>query len=275
MRLNELFALQKPVYMAHMYYGDPSEVFSLKAMKLLCEHGVDIIEFGIPFSDPNADGPVFQKACQRALQNGMTPIKAIHGIAQLRKTGMKQPLVVTSYYNPIFQMGVDTFVEKIMHAGANALIVPNVPYEESDELLQAGEKHGINIIFLIAPTTSEQRLKEIIKRAKGFLYIITETGVTGVRESISDSTVDLIRRVRKQTNLPLLGGFGISNKHQAKAVIAAGANGVITGSVIGKIYEKYLGNPEKSFPEMIKKIQEIRKGCNEAGKIQQLEVKEL
>jgi len=273
MKLEELFSKRKSVYMVHMYYGDPSEEFSLKAMTLLSQHGVDIIEFGIPFSDPNADGLVFQQACQRALQNGMTPQKAILGIAKLRKLQLTQPIVVTSYYNPIFQMGVDTFVKKIKDAGADALIVPNVPFEESDELLQAGEKHQIKIIFLIAPTTSEQRLIEIIKRAEGFLYIITVTGVTGVRESVYNSTNDLIQRVKKHTNLPILGGFGISNRQQAKAVIAAGANGVITGSIIGKIYEKYLYNPEKSFPELINKVEEIKLGCNQGEKLQRMEEK--
>ena len=272
MRLDTLFTQQKAVYMAHMYYGDPTEDFSLTAMKLLCDHGVDIIEFGIPFSDPNADGPVFQRACYRALTNGMTPIKAIEGIVKLRKLLIDQPIVVTSYYNPILQMGVECFIKRIKQAGADALIVPNVPYEESDLLLESGAKYDIKIIFLVAPTTPEKRLKEIIKRAQGFLYIVTVTGVTGIRESLSDATLELVQRVRKHTSLPLLGGFGISTREQARAVVAAGANGIITGSIIGKIYEKQIMKPEKSFPELVKTIEEIKQGCVEGIKEQKREV---
>lgn len=268
MRLQKLFSTRNGVYMAHMYYGDPSADFSLKAMKLMCDHGVDIIEFGIPFSDPNADGPVFQRACERALKAGMTPKKAIQGIEKLRKTGLKQPIVVTSYYNPILHMGVDCFVKDIRNAGADALIVPNVPFEEADMLLDAGKTHDINIIFLVAPTTPERRLREIIHRAQGFLYVVTVTGVTGVRDSLLDSTLELVRRVKNHTDIPLMGGFGISTRDHAKAVVAAGANGAITGSVIGKIYEKHIETPEKTLPEITRVVREIKEGCLEGVKKQ-------
>jgi tryptophan synthase alpha chain len=263
MRLQDLFSKINGVYMAHMYYGDPSEDFSLKAMKLICDHGVDIIEFGVPFSDPNADGPVFQRACHRALKEGMTPEKAIQGIEKLRRNGLQQPIVVTSYYNPILQMGVDRFVKDIRNVGADALIVPNVPFEEADLLLDAGKTHNINIIFLVAPTTPEQRLKKIIHRAQGFLYVVTVRGVTGVRDSLLESTLELVRRVRKHTDIPLMGGFGISTRDHARAVVEAGANGVITGSVIGKIYENNIENPEKAFPEITRVVREIKEGCLE------------
>jgi len=263
MRLHDLFSKRNGVYMAHMYYGDPSEDFSLKAMKLICDHGVDIIEFGIPFSDPNADGPVFQRACNRALKAGMTPKKAIRGIEKLRRNGIQQPIVVTSYYNPILRMGVDRFVKDIRKVGADALIVPNVPFEEADLLLEAGKTHNINIIFLVAPTTPEQRLKKIIHRAQGFLYVVTVRGVTGVRDSLLDSTLELVRRVRKHTDIPLMGGFGISTRDHARAVVEAGANGVITGSIIGKIYEDHIENPEKTLPEITRIVREIKEGCLE------------
>lgn len=253
--------------MAHMYYGDPTEQFSLQAMKLLCENGVDILEFGIPFSDPNADGPVFQRSCERALKAGMTPKLAITGIEKLRNSGIKQPIVVTSYYNPILQMGIEHFIYSIKQAGADALIVPNTPFEESDLLLKYGKKHGINIIFLIAPTTPFHRLKEILSRSQGFLYVVSVTGVTGVRDSLEKSTIHLIQNVRKYTNIPLLVGFGISSKEQAKTIVSAGATGVITGSVIGRTYEQVLSQPEKSFPNLTRIVKEIKQGCQE-GSIQ-------
>lgn len=272
MRLQSLFSSKKGIYMAHMYYGDPSESFSLQAMKTICDNGVDIIEFGIPFSDPNADGPVFQKACELAIQNGMTPKKAIDGIKKLRDMGIQQPIVVTSYFNPILKMGIESFIKSIKDAGADALIVPNVPFEESDELIESAKKYSIDIIFLIAPTTPEHRIIEIVKRAQGFLYVITDTGVTGIRDSILTSTLDLIRRIRRHTDIPLMCGFGISNKDQARTIVRAGANGVITGSVLGRIYEKHIDHPETCFSEMIQIVKDIKKGCNEGIDLQDKDV---
>lgn len=271
MKLEKLFSKKNAIYMAHVYYGDPNEDFSIKEIMTLCQNGVDIIEFGIPFSDPTADGPIFQRACERALKSGMTPQKAIDGIKKLRLAGLNQSIVVTSYYNPIVHIGIERFIERIKNAGAHALIVPNVPFEEADPLLEAGKKHSIDIIFLIAPTTTESRLKKILKRAEGFVYIVTITGVTGTRETLLDSTLKLVERVRKYTDIPLMAGFGISKKEHARAVVSAGANGVITGSILGEIYEKNLENPLKTLPEIEKTAREIKQGCIEGYK-QRLEV---
>lgn len=266
MNLDELFEKEKAVYMAHAYYGDPSEEFSLKEIKALCEAGVDIIEFGIPFSDPTADGPVFQRACERALKAGMIPEKAIAGIKKLRKHGISQPIVVTSYYNIVYHMGVKRFVKKIKQAGADALIVPNIPFEEADELLEAGEKHSIKIIFLVAPTTPEKRLKQILKRAQGFVYVVTVTGVTGVRGAVQEATLKFVKKVRRHSNVPLLVGFGVSKPEHAKAIMAAGADGVITGSAIGRIYERHLDASDKSLAEIKAFAQGIKQGCKEGSK---------
>ena len=263
MRLIELFSKAEPVYMAHIYYGDPNESFSKKAIKRLCDSGVDIIEFGIPFSDPTSDGPVFQRACERALKGGMTPSKAIDGIRSLRESGVSKPIIVTSYYNIIYHKGIDKFIESIKKAGADGLIVPNVPYEEADSLLESGEKHGIDIIFLVAPTTPDRRIKEILKRARGFVYVVSVTGVTGARKDIQDSTLDLVKRVRKYSDIPLLVGFGISKPEHARDVIAAGADGIITGSAIALIYEKNLGNPEIHLDEIGTFAKSIKEGCIE------------
>jgi tryptophan synthase alpha chain len=263
MRLDNLFSKKEPIYMAHMYYGDPNENFSKKAIKVLCDSGVDIIEFGIPFSDPTSDGPVFQRACERALKGGMTPSKAIEGIRSLRESGVSKPIIVTSYYNIVYHKGIDKFIESIKEAGADGLIVPNVPYEEADSLLESGNKHGIEIIFLVAPTTPDRRLKEILKRAMGFLYVVSVTGVTGARKDVKDSTFDLIKRVRKYSNIPLLVGFGISKPEHARDIIAAGADGIITGSAIALIYEKNLDNPEMYLNEIGTFAKNIKEGCRE------------
>jgi len=135
-------------------------------------------------------------------------------------------------------MGVDLFVKRIKQAGASALIVPNLPVEESDALLTACRKHNIHLVFLVTPTTTEERLKKIIDVSSGFIYVVNVAGVTGAREEVQDSTLKLIQRIRKHTDLPLLAGFGISKPEHAKAVISAGADGAIVGSAIAKIYEK-------------------------------------
>jgi tryptophan synthase alpha chain len=208
-KFKELQNLREGAHMPHVYYGDPNEEFSLKLLETLDKNGADILEVGIPFSDPTADGPTFQEVCQRALDNGITPGKCIEGIQKLRSMGVNNPIVVTTYYNIPYSRGVGNFLKEIKKAGAQAIIVPNVPIEEADVLLTEGKKTGIHPIFQIAPTTTEKRLKKITDIASGFLYIIGFEGVTGVREQLGDSTLKLVKRVRKHTNMPLLAGFGI------------------------------------------------------------------
>lgn len=262
-KFKELRDKEEGAYMAHIYYGDPTEEFSLKQIETLVENGADFIEFGVPFSDPTADGPTFRAACERALKNGITPVKCIRGIRRLRETGLEVPVVVTTYYNIPYVFGVERFLREISRAGAQAVIVPNVPVEEADLLLEAGGKTGVAIIFLVTPTTTDDRLKKITGVASGFIYVVNVEGVTGTRETLKESTLKLVKRVRKYTDIPLMAGFGISKKEHAKAVVSAGADGAITGSVLGKIYEKKLDNPEETLPRLAKVAREIREGCNE------------
>lgn len=262
-KFKELRNRREGAHMPHVYYGDPNEEFSIKLIETLIKNGADILEFGIPFSDPTADGPTFQAVCQRALENGITPRKCIDGIQKLRAMGINNPIIVTTYYNIPYSKGVGNFLKEIKKAGAHAIIVPNVPIEEADVLLSEGKKNGICPIFQIAPTTTEKRLKKITDIASGFLYIIGFEGVTGVREQIGDSTFKLVKRVRKHTNMPLLAGFGISTKQQASNVVAAGADGVIAGSVYAKLYEKNLENPKETLPQIAKLVRQIKQGCSE------------
>ena len=262
-KFRELKAKGEGAHMPHVYYGDPHEEFSLKLIQTIVENGADIIEFGIPFSDPTADGPTFQAVCERALEKGITPNRCIEGIKKLRASGIENPIVVTTYYNIPYVMGVGDFLNKIKEAGAQAIIVPNVPVEEADELIAEGKKTEIHPIFLVAPTTTEERLKKIADIASGFLYVVGVEGVTGVRESLGESTLKLVTRVRKHTDMPLLAGFGISNRQQASAVVSAGADGAIAGSAYAKIYEKNLKNPEEILPQIASLVYEIKQGCNE------------
>jgi tryptophan synthase alpha chain len=262
-KFKELQNKGEGAHMPHVYFGDPNEEFSLKLLETLVENGADILEFGIPFSDPTADGPTFQAVCERALEKGMTPNRCIEGIKKLRAKGIENPIVVTTYYNIPYVMGVGKFLNRIKEAGAQAIIVPNVPVEEADVLIAEGKKNNIHPIFQIAPTTTEKRLKKITDVASGFLYVIGVEGVTGVRESIGDSTLKLVKRVRKHTDMPLLAGFGISTKQQAAAVVSAGADGAIVGSAYARIYEKNLNNPEQTLPNIASLVKEIKQGCKE------------
>ena len=265
-KFQELKRKREGAHMPHVYFGDPNEEFSLNLIETLVENGADIIEFGIPFSDPTADGPTFQAVCERALENGMTPTKCIQGIRKVREMGLENPIVVTTYYNIPYVAGIGSFLKEIKEAGAQAIIVPNVPVEEADVLLAEGKKRGVHVIFQIAPTTTEDRLKNIANVASGFLYVINVEGVTGARESLADSTLKLVHRIRRHTDMPLLAGFGISNKQQASALVSAGADGAIAGSAYAKIYEKNLEKPEETLPEVARLAEQIKQGCIEGYK---------
>jgi tryptophan synthase alpha chain len=262
-KFRELKERREGAHMPHVYYGDPNEEFSLKLIKNLAENGADLLEFGIPFSDPTADGPTFQAACERALKNFVTPAKCIQGIKKLRRNGLETPLIVTTYYNIPYVAGIGAFLGEIKKAGAQAIIVPDLPVEEAGVLLDEGKKRGVHVIFQVAPTTTEDRLKKIADIASGFLYVIGVEGVTGARESLADSTLKLVSRVRRHTDVPVLAGFGISKREHAAAVVSAGADGAIAGSAYAKIYEKNLKNPEETLPEIARLAKQIKRGCIE------------
>lgn len=262
-KFRELKDRREGAHMPHVYYGDPNEEFSLKLIKNLVENGADLMEFGIPFSDPTADGPTFQAACERALKNSITPAKCIQGMKKLRSNGLEIPLIVTTYYNIPYVAGIGAFLSEIKKAGAQAILVPDLPVEEAGILLDEGKKRGVNIILQVTSTTNEDRLKKIVDIASGFLYVINVEGVTGARESLATSTLKLVNRVRRHTDVPLLAGFGISKREHAAAVVSAGADGAVAGSAYAKIYEKNLKKPEETLPEIARLANQIKRGCIE------------
>jgi tryptophan synthase alpha chain len=248
-------------HMPHVYYGDPHEAFSQELIHTL-SYEADLLEFGIPFSDPTADGPTFQLACERALHAGMTPIKCFQGIRKLRKEGITIPIIVTTYYNIPYVYGIASFIKTMHDAGAQAILVPNLPIEEAQPLFAASRKYHIDVILQVSPATSQSRIQHIVDAAKGFIYIINVEGVTGARNRFHKSTFQLIDTVRKQTGIPLLAGFGISQHHHAEAMVAAGADGVIVGSAYAKIYERNLTYPATTLPEIQELARQIKQGCN-------------
>jgi tryptophan synthase alpha chain len=213
--------------------GDPDLKTTAEALKILDQRGADIIELGVPYSDPLADGPVIQAAATRALAQG-TKLEDV--LAMMRKVvpTIKAPIVLFTYYNPIINRGIDTFLAEIKAAGASGLVVPDLPLEEADALLIPAEKHGIEVILLVAPTSPPDRIKAIAERSQGFIYLVSSTGVTGMRNQVQTKVRDMIIHLRQVTDKPIGVGFGISQPDQARQMMEWGADGAIVGSAFVK-----------------------------------------
>lgn len=262
-KFEELRGKEEGAFMPHLYFGDPSPEFSLELAKTLVRGGADLLEIGIPFSDPIADGPVFTSSCERALAAGVTPADCIGAVERLRSEGVKIPIVVTTYFNIVFTRGIERFCEEVRGAGAQALIIPDLPLEESQELLSAAVRQELRVIFQIAPTTSEKRFRRIIQAASGFLYIINVEGVTGARGELLPSTLNLIRRVKGAAQVPVLAGFGVSKPEQAFQLVKHGADGVVVGSAIAERYSSSLEDPFSALPKIQEFVRKMKDACVE------------
>ncbi|MEM3551297.1 MAG: tryptophan synthase subunit alpha [Candidatus Bathyarchaeia archaeon] len=249
------------VHMAHVYYGDPNEEFSISLIKTLAENGADIIEFGIPFSDPISDGTTFQAACERALNAGITPEKCIRGVERLRGEGLETPIVVTTYFNIPYIMGFEKFLDKIAAAKAQAILIPDLPVEEAKPFMKIIEKRKMHLILQVAPTTSQERCKKILAEASAFIYLIGLEGVTGSRIRGLKATLKLIKTVKEITDKPLLVGFGVSKREHVETMVSGGADGVVVGSAYARIYAENLENPFQKLPKIAKLATEIKTGC--------------
>lgn len=216
----------EPALVAYVVAGDPNVDATIRAVETLDAAGASIIELGLPFSDPIADGPTIQAGIDRALRGGMNPDRYFELAESLE---VDAALVCMTYYNLIFKRGVDRFIRDCARSNIEGIIVPDLPVEEAGDLLRACKKHGVDPIFLVAPTTSPARLKKVGSAGSGFLYLIARLGVTGARTDVSDQTRDLLNRVG-DVELPKAVGFGISTPAQAREIVQAGADGVIVGS---------------------------------------------
>jgi len=232
--------------------GDPSLEFTEKLVLKLAETGVDLIELGVPYSDPVADGPTIQKASQRALAGGIS-LEKIFGLAASVRSRIQTPLILMTYYNPIYRYGVEQFVARALRAGIDGLIVPDFPPEEAGTLKEMTDWAKIDLIFLASPTSTDQRLEKISALARGFIYCVSVTGVTGSRDNIASGLDVFLKRVRSHTDLPLAVGFGISSTETARQV-ARIADGVIVGSAIIERVEKNLDLINKSSETVINEV---------------------
>lgn len=223
-------------YVPYVCSGDPDLDFTLKMIRVLDASGADIIELGLPFSDPIADGPVIQEAMKRSLKGGFKISLVFDLITRIRAIGIETPLVVMSYYNPLYRFGVLGFCEEIAERGANALLVVDVPPEESRGLREGTGRNDLDLIRLITPTTPADRVDFLLSEASGFAYLVSVAGTTGHRSILSPSAESLIRRVAERTPLPICLGFGISEPGHVRRAIKAGASGVVEGSKIISLY---------------------------------------
>ncbi|MDZ4230853.1 MAG: tryptophan synthase subunit alpha [Dehalococcoidales bacterium] len=215
--------------------GYPSIEATLEVVPLLARLGCDIVEMGIPFSDPLADGVTIQNSSFAALQNGITPEICLDVASRLRKK-VDIPLVFMSYYNPVFSYGLEKFVSACVASGVDGLIIPDLPPGEGSEMETVTQRLGIDLIYLLAPTSTEERIRLVAEKSRGFIYLVSVTGVTGAREALAADLEAFIARVRKITTLPLCVGFGISTPEQARQVARA-ADGVIVGSRLIQLME--------------------------------------
>ncbi|MDP2492567.1 tryptophan synthase subunit alpha [Shimia thalassica] len=227
----ELNAAGKKAFVAYVMAGDPNYDESLEIVKGLPRAGVDVIELGLPFTDPMADGPTIQLAGQRALDAGMTLQRTLDLATEFRKEDNTTPIVMMGYYNPIYNRGVDTFLKDAMAAGIDGLIVVDLPPEEDEELCIPAQAAGMNFIRLATPTTDDKRLPKVLQNTSGFVYYVSITGITGAAEAEATNVGPEVARIKASTDLPVIVGFGINTPEKSEA-IASVADGAVVGSAI-------------------------------------------
>ena len=219
----------KPIFMPYFPLGYPDLDTSIDVIEALAKNGADLIEVGLSFSDPLADGPVIQHATQIALEKGITVKKSLEAVKELRARGVDIPLILMGYYNPLLAYGLEKFVRDAEEAGADGFIIPDLPMEESDEFVRASHNSPLPLIPMLAPTSSPERMEKIARNAQGFIYLVSVTGITGERKSLSEGLGELIAQVREHISAPVCVGFGIGTPEQAREV-GTMADGIIVGT---------------------------------------------
>ena len=233
---------RRAAFIAYICAGDPDLGTTEKLVYELDKSGADLIELGIPFSDPIADGPTIQRAAQRALRKNTRLIDVLNLVMNIRSK-VKAPIVYMTYYNPIYHFGIEEFTRRAVESGVDGLIVPDLPPDEADELITSAKPAGLDTIFLLAPTSTEERIKLIAEKSTGFIYYVSLTGVTGAREKTEIGVKSALAKIRKQTKMPICVGFGISSPEQVRQIVNFGADGIIVGSAIVSQIEQNLKNP--------------------------------
>lgn len=257
--VTEAFA-EGPALLPYLTAGDPDDAATAEFVRALARGGADVIELGLPFSEPIADGPTIQRAITRALDAGMTPTRFFELVAGL---DVEVPLVVMTYYNLVLQYGdhpVESFVAAAAEAGIDGVIVPDLPVEESGPLRRACEAHGLDLVFIVAPTTRGDRLERVLEAASGFVYVQARLGTTGARADVSEQTHAALARLAAR-DLPRAVGFGVSAADHAEEIVRAGADGVVAGSVFVDIVAEAGADTDAAAARLEAKARELKAGA--------------
>lgn len=249
---------KRACFVAYLCAGDPDFETSLAACKAVIDNGVDVLELGVPFSDPLADGLTNQLAAQRALESGMTADRVLELVRRIRVFS-QVPIVFYTYYNLVFANGVEHYVRSAREAGVDGLLTLDLPPEEAAEVQAACAKHGVKTVFIVAPTTPDSRLPRITGAATGFIYYVSREGVTGVRDQIAANIPEAMARIKAVTPLPVVVGFGISTREHA-AQVAKHADGVVVGSALVNCIKDNLGQRDRISPALAAKAKDFALG---------------
>jgi tryptophan synthase alpha chain len=262
-KFQSLKSENKTCLISYVTAGDPSLTDSLHIMKTLVDSGTDIIELGVPFSDPMADGPTIQRACERALSQNTSCIDIFELVRDFRKENNETPIVLMGYLNPIERMGYEVFAKLASQSGVDAILVVDLPHEEAKDVITVFKKYNLESIFLIAPNTKINRIKEISKYASGFLYYVSLKGVTGAATLDVVKTIEQLNSIKESIDLPLAVGFGIKDAKTAK-ILSSAADAIVIGSAIVNIIEKELNNKSKVNNDIMKLMRPIRTKLDES-----------
>jgi tryptophan synthase alpha chain len=232
-RIKNAFTKGRPAFMPYVVLGYPTREASLEVVKTLADEGADLLELGFPFSDPLADGPTIQAATQKSLENGTTLKDCLAMARELRGRGIDTPALMMGYINPIMAYGLEKFVADAAEVGVDGFILPDLPPEEAEEFEALCSQRGLALVYLLAPTSGQERVKLVAEKSQGFVYLVSLLGVTGARSELSPDLADFVNRVRQETDKPLAVGFGIGNGAQAQ-LVGGIADGVIVGSALVK-----------------------------------------
>ncbi len=249
--------LKKAAVIPFFVIGDPDLKTGLEIVKTAIDAGADILELGIPFSDPIADGPTIQKADIRALKSGMTVKKALEFVRKVKKY-KDIPIGLLMYYNLVYQYGVEKFFRDFHEAGVNSVLIADLSIDDADEVCGPAAKAGLDTVFMATPNADDPRMRRIASKTTGFIYAVSLLGVTGSRTQLSGDVDGLVKRLKKITNVPVCVGFGISKPEHAATVAKAGADGVIIGSKIVGLIEENLGNKKKCLAEVAAFVKKVK-----------------
>jgi tryptophan synthase alpha chain len=247
---------KKPALIVYVTCGDPDLVTTREIVLAAISAGADVVELGVPFSDPVADGPVIQRASERALKHGTSLAQVLKLAAEIRERAQSTGLVVFSYLNPVLRLGMEKFCKVARHAGVDGVLLTDLPVEEADDYLNLTKANSLAPIFLAAPTSPDSRLKRIAAASQGFVYAVSRTGVTGARQQLANDAQKLVQRLRRVTKLPIALGFGISTAQQC-AEVGKFADAVVVGSAIVETIERNRGQEAAAVGEFVKRLQTV------------------